>query len=249
MVRRAYALLALLLTGPCAIAQQNNGQLWVDGIIGRNFASEFMFETEFSYQRLLSGGADGWYSLNATPSVERSMTPHWDLLVGFPLSYTIQNDTSRSSEMRLQFGSRFLFTPFKRVQTRLLIRWEERYVRDEETMEVDNTNRLRLRAEIAVPLDAPRWNADTMWYALTDVEVFFTSSDVQERFANRMRNRIGIGRKFSYNWRLEFLYTLQRSRNALDDSEPSNDHIFRLRLKYYMTPRVRKRHDAGGSGT
>jgi hypothetical protein len=46
---------------------------------------------------------------------------------------------------------------------------------------------------------------------------------------------IGIGRKFTYNRCAEFIYSLQRSRNALADAERSTDHIFRFRLKYYLS--------------
>lgn len=247
MIARA-AWLVMALCAWHGSTAQSNDQLWVDGIIGRNFAGTYMFETEFSYQTLLSQ-EDRWTSLNATPSLEVSLTPHWDVVSGIPLSYTIQNDTSQTAEVRGMLGMRYYFTPFKRVQTRLLARWEERFIRDEESREVDRSDRLRVRAEVAMPLDNINWHADTMWYALADVEVFLTATDdAPERFANRIRARMGVGRKFSYNWRLEFIYTLQTSRNAIEDTAPTNDNIFRLRLKYYMTPRVRKQHDGGGTG-
>jgi Protein of unknown function (DUF2490) len=221
----------------------------MDGIIGKNIAGCYMFETELSYQTLLTN-TNRWFSYNVTPSLEMSLTPHWDLVSAIPLSYTVQNDTANTSEVRGMLGARYYVTPFKRVQTRLLVRWEERFVRDEETLVVDRSDRLRVRAEVAMPLDNMNWYADTMWYALADVETFFTATDdAPERFANRMRARIGAGRKFSYNLRLEFIYTLQRSRNAIADTDPTNESIFRLRLKYYFTPRSRKLQDAGGTGT
>ena len=239
---------AAMVSSLAAWAQETNNQLWVDGIIGRNIAGIYMFETEFSYQTLLSD-QDRWQSLNATPSLELSLGPHVDLVSGIPLSYTVQNDSTKTAEVRGMLGMRYYFTPFKRVQTRMLVRWEERFVRDEETYDVVQSDRLRVRAEVALPLDDINWHTDTMWYALADVEAFFTASeDAPERFANRLRARIGAGRKFSYNWRLEFIYTVQRSRNALEDLDPSTDHIFRFRLKCYLTPRVRKLQDAGGTG-
>jgi Protein of unknown function (DUF2490) len=229
-------------------AAQGNSQLWLDGIIGSSFAGRWMFETELSYQTLLTT-TNRWISYNATPSLEVSLGPHWDLVSAIPLSYTVQNDTSNTSEGRVMLGARYYFTPFKRVQTRMLVRWEERGVRDEETRTVAHSNRLRVRAEVALPLDNINWYTDTMWYALADVETFFTATDdAPERFANRLRARIGAGRKFSYNWRAEFVYTLQRSRNAIADTDPTNESIFRLRFKYYFTPRSRKLGDGGGTG-
>ena len=249
MKSKTLATIALVCFLHDPASAQSDNQLWVDGIIGRNFGGTYMFETEFSYQTLLSA-QDHWYSLNATPSLEASISPHMDLVSALPLSYTIQNDTSNTSEVRGMLGARYYFTPFKRVQTRLLARWEERFVRDEESREVDRSDRLRVRAEVALPLDNVNWYTDTMWYALADVETFFTATDdAPERFANRLRTRIGVGRKFSYNLRLEFIYTLQRSRNAIADTDPTTDNIFRLRVKYYFTPRVRKLLlEGGGTG-
>ena len=225
--------------GTYAFAQQSNTQLWLDGIVGKSFASYYMAECEFSYQPLLSDQGR-WESLNASPSLEVSPTAHWSFLVGVPLSYTIQQQGYNTFEWRGQLGARYTFTPFERVQTRLNVRYENRNLRDEETGQVQQSQRTRLRAEVVVPLDSRSYDVDTMWYALADAEAFFTmDKDVQERFANRARFRLGLGRKFSYNWRAEAIYTFQSSRNAITDTDPTTDHIIRLRIKYYFTPRSR----------
>ncbi len=220
-------------------AQTSNTQLWMDGIVGHGFGGYFMAECEFSYQTLLSD-QQPWESLNVSPSLEVSPTAHWSFLVGVPYGYTIQQEGYNTAEVRLQLGAKYTFTPFNRVQTRLNTRYELRQVRDTGTDSLQRSQRLRLRAEFAIPLDVRSYDNDTMWYALADGETFLTmDQDVKERFANRVRFRVGLGRKFSYNWRAEVIYTLQRSRDAIGDEDFSTDNIIRLRLKYYIKQRSR----------
>ncbi|MBL8003438.1 MAG: DUF2490 domain-containing protein, partial [Flavobacteriales bacterium] len=196
------------------------------------------------YQTLLSD-QDHWESLNVSPSLEVSPTAHWSFMVGLPYSYTIQRTGLNTSELRTQFGAKYNFTPFARTQVRLNTRYEMRRLRDTGSDAVERAQRLRLRGELVVPLDVRSYDSDSMWYAMLDGEVFFSEDpDLSERFANRTRFRIGLGRKFSYNWRSELIYTLQRSRDAIGDDDLTQDNIIRFRVKYYFSPRSRP--TAGG---
>ncbi|MBL7982538.1 MAG: DUF2490 domain-containing protein [Flavobacteriales bacterium] len=228
-------------------AQTSNTQLWADGILGRSFGSYYMAECEFSYQTLLSD-QDRWESLNISPSLEVSPTAHWSFMVGLPYSYTIQRTGLDTEELRAQFGLKYNFTPFNRVQLRLNARYELRRMQTVGEPGTERAQRSRLRAECVIPLDVKSYDSDTMWYGILDGEAFITvDQDVSERFANRMRLRAGLGRKFCYNWRAELIYTLQRSRDAIADEERSTDNIIRLRVKYYFTPRSRSQ--AAGDNT
>ncbi|MEX1132534.1 MAG: DUF2490 domain-containing protein [Flavobacteriales bacterium] len=239
MVRNLFMLCCTFMVAQDAMAQ-STGQLWLDGTVYKTFASYYRAQTEFGYRTLVSGGSY-WESYRVAPRMEIAPTPHWTFMVGAPLVFTQQQEGPNSYEARLQLGAKYDFTPFKRVRTRLYLRYEYRSVKTEIDDLVQNTNRARLRAEVLVPLNTDNHSADTMWYALGDVEAFIgRDQDVDERFANRARVRIGAGRKFSYNWRVEAIYTLQESRNSIEDTDPSVDNIIRLRLKYYITPRVRR---------
>ena len=234
-------ILVALLSGLASIvqAQTANTQLWMDGIVGRSFGSIYMAECELSYQTLLSD-QDRWASLNISPTLEASPTAHWSFMVGLPYSYTDQRAGLDTEELRAQLGIKYNFTPFQRVQLRLNTRFEARRMYTVGDEAVQRSHRTRLRAEIAIPLDVASYDSDSMWYALLDAETFIVmDQDLNERFANRSRARIGLGRKFSYNWRAELIYTLQRSRDAITDDDFSTDHIIRLRLKYYFTPKAR----------
>ena len=237
---RSVSAILLVALATTVIAQRNNTQLWVDGIVGQGFSAIWMAECEFSYQRLMGEG-ERWVSYNASPSLEVSPTSHWSFMVGVPLSWTLQDDDRTTWEWRGQLGVKYIFTPFNRVQTRLNVRHEYRNqgVRDESG--VDRSQRTRFRAEMVVPLDVRSYDRDTMWYGLLDAEAFVVlDRDLNERFANRTRWRLGLGRKFSYNWRAEAIFTLQTNRESISGIEPTFDPIARLRLKYYFTPRARR---------
>jgi hypothetical protein len=230
--------LAACLTST-AMAQPTNTQLWTDGILGRSFGSYYMAECELSYQTLLSD-LDRWTSFNISPSLEASPTAHWSFMFGLPYSYTNQRTGLDTEELRAQLGMKYTFTPFQRVQLRLNLRYETRRSTTVGEDAVSRSQRTRLRAEMVIPLDVASYDSDSMWYGIVDGELFFTlDKDLNERFANRSRVRLGLGRKFSYNWRTELIYTLQRSRVSLTDEDLSTDHIIRLRVKYYFTPRSR----------
>ncbi len=84
---------------------------------------------------------------------------------------------------------------------------------------------------------------DTLWFAFADHEVFVVLDEqLQERYANRSISRLGFGRKFSYNWRAEFVYALWHSRDNMEQERDDNDltHVLRFSLKYYITPPNRR---------
>jgi hypothetical protein len=100
----------------------------------------------------------------------------------------------------------------------------------------DQGTRTRLRAETFIPLNKPTMFAgDKLWYTLLDAEAFLVmDQDVEERFANRIRIRTGIGYRINYGLRLEFVYTLQKSRNTLEGNFDTTDNIFRFRIKQFL---------------
>ena len=77
-----------------------------------------------------------------------------------------------------------------------------------------------------------------MVYLLADVEFFFSlENQIKESFSNRIRNRVGLGYRFNYNFRLEGIYTLQRSRNEIGDEFDTRDNIYRIRIKIFLPSR------------
>jgi hypothetical protein len=237
--RILFVLCGAFIMGRASMAQ-GSSQLWMDGILGKTFEGIYRADAEFGYRTLVSSGSN-WESFRLAPRMEAAPTAHWTFLLGAPFIFTDQQEGGNTFEARVQVGAKYNFTPFRRVQSRLNLRYEFRSVEDEGEDLRQNSQRLRIRAEVVVPLDTDNYRADTMWYAMADAEAFLSADqDVDERFANRARVRVGAGRKFSYNWRMELIYTVQQSRNSIEDADPSVDNILRLRFKYYFTPRVRR---------
>ncbi len=227
---------ALLLINLMVVRAQttSDGQLWLDAELNYTHKKRYLFQNELSYQTLLYGGSY-WYSLNSTPAFEFNLNPNFDLITAIPLSYTLQGSKMSTFEIRTMIGTRIYLTPTQRPQVRFLVRLEERWVYDNFSDYWDISNRIRLRAEFIYPLNRSSYFEDDMWYLIGDTEVFLTTNgDINERFANRTRFRAGIGYRLSYKLRLEGIYTLQHSRNTIEDDFNSRDNIIRLRLKYYF---------------
>jgi len=237
-IRSLFAVSYVIVFVHCTKAQQGTTQLWLDGTVGQTFASYYKGELELGYRSVVSGGS-AWKSLRAIPRISTAPTAHWTFMASGYVVSTDQEEDVHSLELRGQLGARYNFTPFKRMQTRLNVRYEFRNISTEG--DPQQSQRLRIRAEAVLPLDTRNYRSDTMWYALGDVEAFSTlDHDPDERFSDRLRARLGLGRKFSYNMYVEAIYNWQRSHNNVEDDDLSTDQIIRLRFKYYFSPRVRK---------
>lgn len=216
-----------------AYGQETNGQLWFEYMINYPFANAYLFENAFTYSTLLKSSR--WKSFDYSPTVEYAWTQHVDLMVGGTLAYTAQNDNYNTLEVRPAFGARIHFTPNKRIIVRLLARVEQRNFKNRETDEWERNIRPRFRLESLIPLSKDSYFEDNLWYGVADFEWLLTAGDdVEERFANRLRGRVGLGYRLNYTSRFEFLYMFQKSRNKVGEDFESSDNIIRLRYKHYL---------------
>ncbi len=161
-------------------------------------------------------------------------------------SYTAQTESYNTFEVRPILGTKLYFTPNRRIQTRLLIRLEQRNFKNLEDGEWTNTFRPRIRAEIIAPINRKTIYEDKMWYAIVDAEALFTDNEINERFANKFRLRLGVGYRLNYSYRFEFIFMNQQSRTGTDEDLTTSDNIFRFRVKHYL--RKTKPTDAPGVG-
>lgn len=221
----------LMLSFPLR-AQKNNAQLWYEYMLNVPFANSFNLENSFTYSTLLNNSR--WYAFDYAPNLEWSVNQHIDVIGQVVLSYTQQTESYNTFEVRPVIGSRIYITPNKRVQTRVLLRLEQRNFKNLETKEWNQVYRPRIRFESIIPISNPSYFTDKLWYGLLDAEWLFTTEDVDERFANRFRLRIGGGYRLSYNFRFEILYMNQQSRDELEDGFATSDNIVRLRVKHYI---------------
>lgn len=225
--------LSLLLPGHFLFGQ-SNGQMWFEYMLNYPFANMYNIELAGTYSTALQDPR--WRAFDVAVTPEWSVTRHIDLQGAVLISNTFQDQSLSTFELREMLGARFHFTPDKRILTRLLLRFEQRNMQNTETKEWEHSTRTRVRAETVIPINKPTmFSGDQLWYAIVDAEAFIVmDQDVEERYANRVRVRAGIGYRINYNWRLEFMYTWQNSRNTIDSDFNSTADIFRFRVKQYL---------------
>lgn len=235
MYKRTIFLAIALLLQLTVSAQQE--QLWLDYQLAYPFANRFLLENTTSYQTLLNKN-DKWRSLALSPNFEYTIFTQLDLLFEVPLAYTVQKEGTSSFEISPITGARFYLTQNRRLDLRLVLRYQIRAFRQIEDEDWDVSNRTRLRGEIYFCMNGPNMFTDKLWYLFGDYEEFIVlDQQVQERYANRRRTRIGLGYRLSYQHRFDASYTLQTSRNEIDSDFVNNDNIIQLRYKMYLNPK------------
>jgi len=246
LVRRKNFLLGfglLLISSFPLRAQKTNTQLWFEYMLNYPFANSFNLENSFTYSTLLE--SPRWYAIDYAPSLEWSVTSNIDVIGQVVFSYTKQNESYNTFELRPVIGSRIHITPNKRILTRVLLRLEQRNLQNLETKEWNQVYRPRIRFESIIPISHSSYYKDKLWYGLLDAEWLFVTDDVEERFANRFRVRAGAGYRLNYNLRVELLYMNQQSRDETEDGFVSSDNVIRFRIKHY----VNKAKPSNATGT
>lgn len=211
-------------------------QLWLDYQVTYPFAVQHLFEMNTSYQSLLSN-VDRWTSFSIEPTYEYLFFTNFDGGITIPTAYTNQTESYNTFGTSVIVYGRFHITQNKRVNTRFLLKMEKRYFCNLEENSWDESGRLRLKAEATVALNGPNIYQDKLWYVMLDYEEFFVvDQQVDERYANRRRARAGIGYRLSYKHRFECSYTLQSSRNHIEEEFTSIDNVLQLKYKMYLNP-------------
>jgi hypothetical protein len=217
-----------------ANGQETSFQVWNELMYNVPFANVYNVEIAPTYSTVLE--LPKWRCLEVQGTLERAMNKHVDLMGALLLGSTFQNEKRSTFEIRETLGARIYLTPNLRLNTRLLLRFEQRNQYDRELENWESSHRARIRFETIFPINTHSMNVEKdVIYSIADVEGFLVfDENLQERFANRYRIRAGLGYKVSNKLRFELIYTQQASRNTMDGGHTSNDHIIRFRLKYFL---------------
>lgn len=218
-------------------------QVWGEFLLNYSFANAYNLENAFTYSTNLD--APRWRSFDYAPTLTWSVLPYLDLQGGLTFSFVAQNDSSNTFEIRPMLGFSLNPTSTKRIQTALLARFEQRNFLDLESDLWENSSRVRTRAAVLVPINRTSYYEDKMAYGILDAEFFWVlDQDVNERFANRIRLRIGAGYRFSYQCRLEVIYLQQFAKNTIGEHFNTSDDILRIRFKYYIEKKKPKSEES-----
>lgn len=221
---------------PSLLFAQQKKQLWLDFQTSYPFANRYLLENTVSYQTIVDD-ENKWWNLSTTPTFEYALFTRLELLSEISIGYTLQKEGNTTFELMPMVGARFHVTQGKRIDTRLIWRYQTRAFQQLETKEWDVSNRTRLRGEIYVSINHPNLFNDKLWYALADYEEFFVlDQQLNERFANRRRGRIGLGYRHNYRHRFDVSYTIQSSRNEIEGEFLSTDNVIQLKYKLFFNP-------------
>ena len=235
MMRRLWSVVVFMMSFLPLVAQQHE-QLWLDFQVDYPFANKYLLEVSPSYQTVLSK-ENKWRSASLSATFEYVLFRQMDLTVEVPVAYTLQKEGSNSWELSPLLGPRFHITQNRRIDSRLLVRYQQRYFRQVEENDWDVSNRTRIKAEAFICINGPNLFTDNLWYAILDYEEFIVlDQQLEERFANRRRARVGLSYRMNYKHRFEIIYTRQSSRNEIDGDFLSNDNVIQLRYKMFLNP-------------
>ena len=232
----------LSLTG---YAQKTSEQIWLEYMVNYPFANSFNVENAFVYSNSLSGNQ--FRDFSYTPTLEYSLTQNIDFQGAATVGYTKQTESYNTFEVRPMLGSRIYFTRNRRIQVRLLLRYELRNLKNLEANSWETVGRPRARLETLLPINGKSIFEDKLWYGILDAELLYTKNEVEERFANRFRLRVGIGYRITYSSRFEFLYMAQQSKNAIDGDFETTENIFRLRYKHFLRKTSKAKIEGNGN--
>ena len=236
MCRRIIFIFITLLLQLTARAQQHD-QLWFDFQLSYPFANRFLLENTTSYQTVLNKN-EKWRSIAISPTFEYSTFTWLDLTIETPIGYTQQKEGTSTFEISPIVGGRFHIRQNKRLDLRFLLRYQVRAFRQIEAEDWDVSNRTRLRGEIYFCINGPNLFTDKLWFVFGDYEEFIVlDQQLEERFANLRRARIGLGYRLNYKHRFDLSYTLQSSRNEIDGDFTSIDNVIQFKYKMFLNPR------------
>jgi len=214
---------------------QHNEQLWLDYQLDYPFANKYLFEVSAAYQTLLT--EDRWRSVSLGPTFEYALFTRLELTAELPMAYTVQQEGTTSFELAPLIGFRLHITQNKRVDSRFIVRYQQRYFRQIEEDDWDTSNRVRLRGELWISINRPNLFNDKLWYSFLDYEGFTVLDEqLEERYANRWRARIGLGYRLNYKNRFEIAYTVVSFRNELEGDVTRDDNVIQLRYKMFLNP-------------
>src|SRR5258705_11894817 len=129
MYKGAFSVVALLLATRLQSQAQSHEQLWFDYQVDYPFANRYLLEVSANYQTVLTQEFK-WRSFGMTPTFEYLALPWLDLTADLPMAYTLQKEDTNSLDIAPMLGVRFHLRQNKRVNARLLLRYQNRYFRE-----------------------------------------------------------------------------------------------------------------------
>lgn len=204
-------------------------QVWLNVTPGWSLGEHAYWELDAEPKWQVSGGEE-WRNLDLTPVVEYYPVDWLDLSAEATIGRTHQRDGLDTVEVTERLGVRLrLFgkivahrrslgrehLPLRRVDVSTLVRLEQRNFFYSDATPDSHSWRARLRVEGKLALNHSRLAQDRTLYAVGDVEYFQpVGEEVEERYVNKMRVRLGLGYRPSARTRLEAIWIRDWNRDS-----------------------------------
>ncbi len=241
--RLAPALALLVLGALAAAADDLETQAWANYTVGWVHGEKLYLELDLEPKVLVSG-EPGWRNLDVTPMVEYYPSSWVDLTGEVTVGTTKQTDDLRTNELTFRPGLRlYLMKNMRerfdhdhklpgRISVATLFRVEERNFWYSDDTESQHEVRFRARLELKAPINHDRLTDDRTFYLLADVEGFApVGNEVKERFATKVRARVGLGYRIDERHRVDLLYFLDRVRDTIEDTPTESAQMLDLRYR------------------
>lgn len=230
MQKSIILLLILLYIASSAFYAQNvNEQLRYEYKLYYPFAKKFKLENSFKYSTVLN--APKWHAMDYFLTLDWRLNNRLDFFTQAYISYIWQSSSANTFEYRSTLGARFRITPGKRIETRILLRYEWRHLKNIDSKEWQQAFRPRIKAEALFPFNKSLLTMDKVWYAIANVEFFNTTNELKERFADRLNVGVGVGYRLNEKFGFEFQYMLQKSRETTVGEYKNTGNIFNFCVK------------------
>jgi len=214
------------------------GNLWLDFIINWRFTPHLRFFADNYYRTVVTGAPDQ-RMIGTRPELAWSALGWMQVMAGANIRYTDASDGLNSWELRPYVGVQFIADRFEKFVLMNYTRLEYRKFLYTGSDSTSSSWRLRSRFEAAVLIRGERFGDAGSWDIIGDAEFFLDLTEaVDERFADRLRFRFGVGHVRTRNWHFDGFYVLQFSRDTQTSGVTSIDNYIRLRVKWFPTYRL-----------
>jgi hypothetical protein len=230
---RLFLLMLMVMGEIFSLYAQSDQQLSLDFQTDYPATPSILLESTLGYSTVF--GSEKWRSLSWSPNITYTNFRRIEFYGELPVSYTVQKENFNTWELTPTLGAKYFFSQGKRFDARFGLKGEERLFFEKGSADLANSTRLRLKGEVYISINGPSLFTDKLWYAILDYEEFIVLDEqLNERYSNRRRARIGVGYRSSYRNRWELIYARQSSRNEIEGDFLSDDNIIFLRYKLYL---------------
>lgn len=202
-------------------------QTWADIALTHFFNKKWRFSPDQGVRTLFV--RRNFTTLYSRPTFIYRVNQPIDLRAGLAIFYTFENARSNLTEFRLHQEFNGKWPRIAGFVVNHMIRFEQRFFfRNGE----DNSEsyRVRYRPSLETP-DFKLFKMQRPFYILANIDLFFPLADNTERlFSNNIRLLAGLGNRHSDSFRYEIHYFYQVSRENVEGSVSTSEHIVRLRF-------------------